>query len=614
MHPSPATNFEDSNPSRNSGSRQVANSQALLLLWCATILSLLLVLGCSPEEQTDVKTLRIPMRSDGPKGIDPIRSSTQYDNIAVSQLYECLLQYKYLKRPLELEPLLLAEMPTIAADGVTWQFKLKKGVLFHDDKCFPQGKGRELIASDVFYSWKRMADEENTPKGWWLFKDTIVGFDDFYDQENAAQEFNYDAPVEGFKIINDHEFHVVLTKPVHRFSWILAMPFSAIVAREAVEKYGTTFPHHPVGTGAFRLEEGGWNPGHRLFLERNPNYHDCFYPDEAEPEDIARGLTKPAGTKLPIVDRVEYKMFVQDQPMWLNFLAKRVDYAECPAEFFDDAFVKRTQKLRPSFRDDGITSQPIVLLDFIFIGFNMEDELVGGYTPEKRALRQAISLAVDLDERNRIFYNGINVVYDGMIPPTLAGAPQTKRGPVSYRGPNLQKARKLLAKAGYPAGKGLPDIDYYTSRGRNNQEQTELLTRQLSKIGVKLKPKLVDFSQLMDVVDNKKAPIFSFAWGSDYPDGENNLALFYGPNESPGSNHFNYKNPEYDRMYQRAIVMVPSEERTKLYEKMRDIVLEDCAFIGSMARTRFYLSHGHLKNFKPTEDFYNWPKYLDLAK
>jgi ABC-type transport system substrate-binding protein len=192
MHPSPATNFEDSNPSRNSGSRQVANSQALLLLWCATILSLLLVLGCSPEEQTDVKTLRIPMRSDGPKGIDPIRSSTQYDNIAVSQLYECLLQYKYLKRPLELEPLLLAEMPTIAADGVTWQFKLKKGVLFHDDKCFPQGKGRELIASDVFYSWKRMADEENTPKGWWLFKDTIVGFDDFYDQENAAQEFNYE--------------------------------------------------------------------------------------------------------------------------------------------------------------------------------------------------------------------------------------------------------------------------------------------------------------------------------------------------------------------------------------------------------------------------------------
>jgi oligopeptide transport system substrate-binding protein len=582
---------------------------------CGLLIAMLVCLSsCSPQQSADVKTLRIPMRSDGPSGIDPVRSSSQYDNIAVSQIYECLLQYKYLKRPLELEPLLLAEMPTIAEDGVTWQFKLKKGVIFHDDPAFPNCKGRELVSADVFYSWKRMADEDNTPKGWWLYRESIVGFDKYYEEQNAAETFDYDAPVEGFKIINDHEFHVVLTKPVNRFSWILAMPFSSIVAREVVEKYGTTFPHHPVGTGPFRLEDGGWDPGRRLVLERNPNYHECFYPDEANEEDVKRGLTKDAGKRLPIVDRVEYQMIVQDQPMWLNFLAKRVDYAECPAEFFDDAYIKRTQKIRSSFRENGITSQPIILLDFIFLAFNMEDELVGGYTPEKKALRQAISLAIDLDERNRIFYNGINVVYDGMIPPTLAGAPQEERGPVSYRGPNLQRARQLLAKAGYPNGEGLPEIDYYTSRGRNNQEQTELLVRQLSKINVKLKPKLVDFSQLMEIADNKKAAMFAFAWGSDYPDGENNLALFYGPNESPGSNHFNYKNKEYDRLYEQAIVMAPSEERTKLYEKMRDMVLEDCAFVGSMARTRFYLVHEQMKNFKATEDFYNWPKYIDLER
>jgi len=124
----------------------------------------------------------------------------------------------------------------------------------------------------------------------------------------------------------------------------------------------------------------------------------------------------------------------------------------------------------------------------------------------------------------------------------------------------------------------------------------------------------VDFSTLMEIVDNKQAQLFSFAWGSDYPDAENNLALFYGPNQPPGSNHFCYQNPEYDRLYEKIRTMQPSKERTELYERMRDIVLNDMPFIGSMARTRFYLSHDRLKYFKPSETFKNWPKYLDIEE
>ena len=234
------------------------------------------------------------------------------------------------------------------------------------------------------------------------------------------------------------------------------------------------------------------------------------------------------------------------------------------------------------------------------------------YTPERKALRQAICLALDWEEMNDTFYHGENIIYDGPIPPGLDGFPKDGRGPISFHGPDLQRARELMAKAGFPEGKGLPPIEYYVSRGGNSPEQAEVTKRQLSKIGVQLQLRLVDFSTLIEAINNKKGPMFSFAWGSDYPDAENNLALFYGPNESPGSNHYNYKNAEYDRLYDKIRSMPPSPERTKIYEQMRDMVVEDCAFSGGMARSRNYLWHASLKNFEPTEDFYNWVKYLDI--
>lgn len=573
--------------------------------------------------QEKLKVLQLPIRTDGPKSLDPVRGSTVYDNIACSQMYETLLQFKYLKRPLELEPLLLEKMPEIAADGLTWKFTLKKGVRFHDDACFPGGKGRELKSSDVFYSWKRMADLANSPKSWWLFKDTIVGFDEYRDAQNTAAssggKFDYDAPVKGFRIINDREFEVVLTRAIQQFIWKLTMFQTSIVPREAAEKYGVQFGAHPVGTGPFVLDK--WDSGVRLNLNRNPNYHACVYPSElpSDPVEAAAdkelGFDKPAGQKLPIVDRIEYTMFVQDQPMYLNFRAGKIGYTEVPAEYLLELFNKRTKKLKPKLKEEGMVGHANLLLDFIFDGFNMEDPVLGGYTPEKKALRQAICLAMNWDEINESFYNGLNIIFDGPIPPVLNGAAKG-RAAVSYRGPNLDKAKELLAKAGYPGGRDADGkqliINYYVSQGGNNQEQSEMRRRQLATIGIELKVNLVDFSTLIERVSKKGAPMFGFAWSSDYPDGENNLALFYGPNEAPGSNHYNYKNPKYDELYLKIQTMPDTPERTKIYEQMRDMINEDCPYSGAMDRTRFYGVNGWLKNFKPTEDFWNWPKYLDV--
>ncbi len=573
------------------------------------------------------KVLRMPIRTDGPKSLDPVKGSTVYDNQACCQFYDTLLQQKYLYRPERItsyeevtEPALLTEMPKVSdlPDGrQEWLFTLRPDATFHDDPCFPGGKGRVVTTDDVFYSWKRLADPEYELENYWLLADTIVGLDEFKAAQGAAvkagKKFDYGAPVAGLVKVSDSQFKVILTKPVVRFGWILTMFQTSIVPREAVEKYGVRFGTHPVGTGPFILKkEDDWKPGQYLHMQRNPNYRLETYPTEHNKEDEALGLHTAAGTRLPIVDRVEISFYVPDPPMWQDFVDGKIGYTQVPSEYFEQAFVKRTRKLKNDWTKRGVVAHAVPLLDFIFEGFNMEDTLLGGYEPKQKKLRQALSLAYDWDERNESFYNGINTIFDGPIPVGLDGFPKDGNGPVSYRGLNLARAKQLLAEAGYPDGKGLPEIEYYSSKGGNNEQQVQMMIRQFAKVGVRLNPKLVDFSELIDAINKKKAQMFGFSWGSDYPDPENNLAMFYSKNKAPGANHYNYDRPEFDAMYERILVMRPGAERTKIIEQMRDMTCEDVPYLGSMGRTRYYLVNPWLKNFKPSEDFYNWIKYLDV--
>ena len=580
----------------------------------AAALCLLALCASAAPQQKQLKVLRLPMRASGPGALDPAIGSTVYDNECASLFYETLVQYKYLARPYELEPLLLEEMPQVSADGLRYSFKLKKGIRFHDDPCFAGGKGRELVTDDVFYSWKRLADKEYNYKSYWLFENTIQGLDEYKDEQArrraAGQDHDYAAAVSGLIKTDDHSFEVVLKQPVQSFLWKLAQFQTSIVCREAVEKYGTEIGRRAVGTGAFVFEE--WIDKKSLTAARNPNYHEQLYPSEHQPEDEALGLHLAQGQKLPFADRVEVTMFSLENPMWLEFLSGKLDYTQVPAENYLEAFHKRSRKLKKEFEDKGIVAHAVPLLDFIFRGFNMEDPLLGGYTDKQRWLRQAIHLAVDHEELNDSYYNGTNILYDGMIPPGLAGYPPEGKGPVSWLGSDVERAKELLAKAGYPEGKGLPVIDFYTSVEGNTPEQAEMIKRQVGRVGIQLNLRTLRFADLIAAIDKKAAGFFGFAWSSDYPDGENNLSLFYGPNEAPGANHFNYKNAEYDKLYEKIRVMPPSEERTKIYEQMRDMVLADTPYVGSMARTRFYLVQPWLKNYKPSEQFFNWHKYMDV--
>lgn len=577
----------------------------------ATALGVALVASPVTAAQPKRKVIQLPIRTDGPKSLDPVKGSTTYDNMACAQFYETLLVNKY-SDPTELEPLLLAEMPTSPDNGTTWRFKLKPGVRFQDNPCFPGGKGREVRSDDVFYSLKRLGDKAYLFENWWLLKDTIKGLDAYCDEQNAKPTFDYDAPVEGFRKISDTEFEIVLTRPVYRFLYLLSMFQTSIVPREAVEFYKDDFGRNPVGTGPFMLDT--WVPKQSLTANRNPNYHEVRYPEASEwsRQDRRARLDRPAGQVVPFVDRLEFTMYVQDQPMWLEFNQGNIGYTQVPEDYFLEAFDKASGTLKASYQSKGIRYHSDMLLDFIFRGFNMEDPLLGGYDAKSKALRQAICLAIDLEEINQTFYNGRTVVYDGPIPPGLDGYPENGRAPVSYRGANLARARQKLAEAGYPDGRGLPPIRFYTSISTLNTEMAEMVKRQLQAVNITFEPVFQDFSTLIESINKKQAPMFGFAWASDYPDAENNLALFYGPNEAPGSNHFNYKRADYDELYRQILTMQPGEERTAIYEKMRDMIIEDAPFVGSQARLRYYLINPWLLNCRPTERYYSWFKFLDV--
>ena len=562
------------------------------------------------------------MPTAGPNSLDPVRGSSQYDNMAAVYVYETLLEYEYLKRPYELKPCLLESMPEVSEDGKTFTFKLRDDIYFQDDPCFPDGKGRKVVTDDVFYSLKRMADADNQPKSWWLMADTIKGFDDYREQQNEEETFGYDLPVSGMVKINDREFQIVLNQPFIRFMYTLAMFQTSVLPREAVDFYEKKFSRHPVGTGPFLLEH--WETGAQMIYKRNPNYRDVRYPadpgmnDDGTPpydgyeEDKALGMYNSAGKRLPLADEVILTMFQTNAPAWLKFLNQELDYTRVPSEYFSQAFIKRKRTLRPEFVEKGVRYVPLPLLDMIYNGFNMEDPDFGGYEDEKKWVRQAISLAVNLEEVNDAFYEGINLIYDGPIPNGLDGHPEGHTAPNNYRGPNLQRARALLEKAGHPNGDGLPALVFYTSRQAQSVEMAYMTARNLKKIGIKMEVNSVDFSELSEKLREKGAPFFGLAWGSDYPDAENNLQLFYGPFKSPMSNNFNYDRPEFNQLYDEVRVMQPSPERTAKYVKMRDMIIEDVPMIGSMARTRNYLIHDRLKNFKPEETFSNWVKYLTI--
>lgn len=576
--------------------------------------ALLAIAGCDGSPSGDnsnemVLYANLPTKI---RGLDPGDIGDVYSAMVAAQSFECLYQYHYLKRPYELIPQLAESMPEASEDRLTYTIKIKRGVYFADDKCFEGGKGRELKASDFVFAWKRIANIEYFSKNWWIFDNKIVGLDEFREYtkqcKKRAEDVDYSHPVEGLQTPDDYTLVIKLKKLWPQIVYLLAHQPTAPIAKEATDYYGKDIISHPVGTGPFKLKV--WHRGSYIEMVRNPNFRGEFYPSEGEEGDLEKGFLEDSSKRLPMVDRISFVLIEEDQPRWLQFLRGKLDATSIPKDNFGKA-IDASRDLTPEMKERNIHLRTFKNPDTFWIGFNMEDEVVGKNKP----LRKAISYAIDREKYIKVFWNNRDDVAYGFIPPVMkAYNPQISKIGISY---DPEKAKQLVKEAERIYGGKLPTLKLATGGTDTLARQIcQFYQRNFKDVGLDVEVDYMDWPTFQDKVKTKSAQMFTLGWIADYPDTENFLQLFYSKNASPGTNNFNYSNPEFDKIYEQVAVMPDSPERTELYRKAELIVVEDCpaAFINH--RVAYILHHDWVVNYKPHVFQYGLAKYrrIDIAK
>ena len=572
-----------------------------------TVVFTLLFSACNKEKRDLGKTLNIAISSKV-KGFDPIYSNDRYSSNEIGRIYEGLLQFHYLKRPYQLAPNLAESMPTVSEDGLTYTFKIKKGVKFQDDEAFPEGKGRELVAQDFVYSIKRLADPKLQGLGWWLLDGKVKGLNEWRERNGERKEVDYSEVVEGLKATDSHTLQIKLSKPFPQFLYSLAMSFTFAVPREAVEKYGAEFINHPVGTGPFMLEDKVFKQNLKLTYVKNPNFRKETYPCDASEEFKEKGYLKNCGKTIPLVERIVVQVMEEDQPRWLNFNKGKVDYLSVPKDNFEGT-IPDGKSLSPEFKEKEVKLEISPALDVTYTAFNHDLELFRNVK-----LRQAMSLAYDVERSNKLFYNSTALPAQSVVPPGIAGHIEGYKNPYRSYGKkeDLERAKKLLAEAGYPNGEGLPEISYDCPASTTSRQIGDFFKAQMAQIGVNIKVVQNPWPELQKKITNRQVMMYGIAWGADYPDAENFLQLLYGPNRAPGANGSGYDNPEFNQLFKTASVMQDSPERTALYEKMNRIAAEQMPWIYGVHRQSYTLKHAWLENFVLTDFEIGREKYLDI--
>ncbi|MFK8011606.1 MAG: ABC transporter substrate-binding protein [Marinicellaceae bacterium] len=539
-----------------------------------------------------------------PTTFDPVRAAVMYSNFVVLNVFDTLYSYKYLARPYDLKPNLATGMPTVSEDGLTYTISIKQGVEFQDHEAFTNGKGREVHASDFVYSLKRHFDKQYQSQGSWLFSGRIVGLNEWKDEGS-----DYSKTIEGLQALDDYTIQIKLVAPYPQLVYTLAMGFSAIVPEEAVDFYGNEFGSNPVGSGPFSLKSFNQE---KAVLITNPKFRkeplDLAYEGyDANKHDFT-GIKALEGKSPPFIDVMEVNFIKETSSRWNSFTkGNEIQYTTVPKEQANSVIMsKKPLTLYPKITDNyhhmfGVEA------GFVYSGFDMMNPTFGNngdpeHDAKNKNLRCAIRKAFNWDQRNRAFYFGLGTIFPGVITPAVIeyDADMSQDGVTL----DIEGAKSLLSEAGWNSN-NLPILEYHTSGNVTNRQFYEQFRGFLKKIGypvnkIKYNP-YPSFGSFNKALKDGNAPFFSLAWGLDYPDAENTLQLFYGPNKSPGSNNFNYVNPEFDELFRKAKVMQPSPERTIVYQKLNQMVIDDCVVISGLSRNRIYLWHHDVIMFPDRE-------------
>ncbi|MFK7827660.1 MAG: ABC transporter substrate-binding protein [Oligoflexales bacterium] len=550
--------------------------------------------------------------------VDPVTAGSVYANRLITSVFDTLYEYKYLQRPFTLKPNLAKELPHISKDGLTYLIPLKRGVFFADDPAFAKGKGRELTATDVVYSIKRHFDPKNRSRGKWVWSDLLVGLDEW------SKTADYSKDVEGLKAIDRYTVQLKLSHPRPHIVYTFAHGFSAVVPKEAIDKYGKEFGLHPVGSGPWQLKELN---KYQAKLKKNPNYRkeifDIYEHGFQESEHGFTGIKSLHGKQIPLLDEVIVNFADQKSSNWMSFAkGSEVQYTVLPPQQSAEVITSK----EPLAFHKQYTSKyhivPIKELAFTYFAFNMANPTFGNIpgdlaaSKRNKALRCAIRKSFNWKQFIGRNFHGIGEPFPGIVPEILDDFdPSLSKESITL---DPVGAKKILSQHGWTQEK-LPTLDYNSYAAPNTRYQYEMFRSWLkkiswpeSKIKLKLHKSFADY--LQEMRQGNLASYATLSWNLDFPDAENAMQLFYGAYADGGANLSNYSNPEFDKLLDEAVKIGPSNRRKSLFRKMNELLIEDCVVISGYSRTFILLWHKNVILYPAPHVIGNIFKFVDIKK
>ena len=523
-------------------------------------------------------------------GLDPAVASDIASLSLLENLFDPLLRYDYLARPVKLRGSSAVDLPKVSDKGLSYTFQLRPGIYFTPDPVF-KGARREVTAADYVYSLKRLYDPALKSPWLSLFEGKIAG------DTQLKQAFSYDTQVEGLQALDRYTLRIRLSAPDNNFLFYLATPASGVVAREVIEAYPGQAGNHPVGTGPFSV--GEWKRSDRLTLLAN------------------RGTPSPPGQKLPLLDKVEVRIAEEFQGRVLGFLRGEYDYLEQVPESMTEMVIAGG-KLRPELAARGMELTRFPVLQTYYMWMNMEDPLIGGYSKEKVALRRAIALSYNSPEDISLLKKGFAIRAESPLPPNVLGYDPAYRSPVAY---DKQLAAALLDRFGYKlrdpdgfrqAPGGVPlTLTMHSEATVGGRLRDELWRKNLNAIGLRVAFKTDKKTEIIKASRIGKVQMFESNWIADFPDGDNFYQLLYGPHAGR-ANYARFNLPAYNQKYEQARALPDSPARQKLYFELNQLIHAYNPWVPLTHPISADIRHPWLKNYKrhPVE-FTTW-RYLDI--
>lgn len=489
--------------------------------------------GCNTKLQSDKKVFYYN-ETTGIATLDPAFAKNQSIMWAIHQVYNTLVE---IDSNLNIVPS-LAKSWDISQDRKTYTFHLRTDVYFHDSKIFPGGKGRKMIARDIAFSLSRIIDKNTASSGAWIFNNRIDS-------------------VKPFTVIDDSTFQLRLLRPFHPIMGILSMQYCSIVPKEAVDAYGKDFRRNPCGTGPFKFVS--WDEGETLVFHKNEQYWER---DEE-------------GNPLPYLDAIQVSFFDNKATEFLQFRQGRLSFINDIDASFKDELLTKKGLLRKEWEGKLLLNKAAYLnTEYFGILVDEQNPLVKNSPVKLKMVRQAMNYAINRQQLMMYMRNSIGIAAEsGFVP---GGLPSKNIDSVKGYQYSPETARKLLKQAGFTDNRKLPEIKLLTIP--IYADIASFVAKQMEEVGIPVQVEVIQKSLLLEQTAKSQALFFRGSWIADYPDAENYMAMFYSKNPAP-PNYTRYKNPEFDKLYEQALLETNDSLRYTLYRKMDQMVINDAPVI-----------------------------------